>query len=111
MARGAYRHRVTFQNPGPPVPDGDGSFTQTWTACSPAQWYVSITPATSGDHERRAAGTVLGQATHLVRGDFHPQVSTLTRMLFESHVFAITGVVNLELRSVTMECGAVEVVP
>ena len=111
MARGAYRHLVTFQNPGAPVPDGDGGYTQTWTDCTPATWHVAITPATAGDHERRAAGTVLSEATHVVRGDFHPQVSTRTRMLLASQVFAITGVVNLELRGVTMECGAVEVVP
>jgi hypothetical protein len=30
MARGDYRHTVTFQNPGPAVPDGDGGYTQSW---------------------------------------------------------------------------------
>jgi head-tail adaptor len=110
MARGARRHLVTVQNPGPPVPDGDGGFTQTWTDGTPAMWYVAITPATQADLERLAAGTVISTASHVVRGDFHPEVTTLTRMLFGAQVFAITGTVNVDLRSIEMLCGAVEVV-
>jgi head-tail adaptor len=110
MARGTYRHLVTFQNPAPAVADGDGAYTQAWTDCSPATWHVSITPATQADLERLAAGTVISSASHVVRGDWHPEVTTKTRMLFESQVFAITGKVNIDLRSVDMLCGAVEVV-
>jgi head-tail adaptor len=110
MPRGAYRHLVTVQNPGPPVPDGDGGFTQTWTDATPAQWHVSITPATQADLERLAAGTVISTASHVVRGDFHPDVTTLTRLTLGAQVFAITGTVNVDLRSVTLLCGAVEVV-
>jgi head-tail adaptor len=111
MARGEWRHVVTFQEPGTPVPDGDGGYTETWTDLVPATWMVSITPATTADLERVAAGTVISMASHLVRGDFHPGVTTKTRMVFGSQTFAITGVVNVDLRSIEMICGAVEVVP
>ena len=108
---GDYVHRVTFQNPAPATPDGDGSYTETWVDCTPAAWKVSITPATQADLERVAAGTVISTATHLVRGYFHPQVTTQSRMTLGAHVFAITGKVDLELRGVEMLCGAVEIVP
>jgi head-tail adaptor len=110
MARGERRHVVTLQNPGPAAPDGDGGYTQTWADLDPATWHVSIEPATTQDLERAAAGTVISAASHLVRGDFHPGVTTQTRMVFDGQVFAITGVVNVEMRSVEMLCGAVEVV-
>jgi head-tail adaptor len=109
MAIGAYVHRVRFQNPGPPAPDGDGGSIETWVDCTPAEWKVSITPATTQDLERAAAGTVISSASHLVAGYFHPQVTTQTRMIFQGQTFAITGKVNIEMRSIDMLCGAVAV--
>ena len=103
MARGDYRHLVTFQNPGPTEP-------VTWIDLDPPTWFVSIEPATTPDLERVAAGTVISSASHLVRGDFHPGVTTESRMLFETQVYAITGVVNVEMRGIQMICGAVQVV-
>ena len=111
MARGAYRHAVRFQNPGPPVADGDGGFTQSWIDLVPPTWRVSIQPATARDLERVAGGSVISSASHIVRGDFHPDVSTLTRIVFDGRVLAITGKQNLDERDVTMELVAVEVVP
>ena len=111
MARGEYRHTVLFQNPGPPVPDGDGGFTQSWIDLVPPTWRVSIKPATARDLERVAGGSVISSASHIVRGDFHPDVTTLTRIVFDGRVLAITGKQNLDERDVTMELVAVEVVP
>jgi len=111
MARGDYRHTVTFQNPGPAVPDGDGGYTQSWVDLVPASWRVSITPATARDLERVAAGSVISSASHLVRGDFHPDVTTKTRIVFDGRQFSITGKQNPDERNVTMELLAVEVVP
>jgi len=111
MALGDRIHRVTFQNPAPATPDGDGGYLETWADCTPAAWKVAITPATTQDLERVAAGTVISSASHLVEGAFHPQVTTKTRMLFAGQTFAITGKVNVDMRSVDMLCGAVEVVP
>jgi head-tail adaptor len=110
MARGDYRHSVLFQNPGPPVPDGDGGFTQSWIDLVPPSWRVSIEPATARDLEFVTAGTVLSAATHIVRGDFHPGVTTATRMVFDGRQMSITGKQNLEERGITMELVAVETV-
>ena len=32
---GARSHLVTLENPGEPVPDGDGGFTSAWEALAP----------------------------------------------------------------------------
>lgn len=110
MTIGEYRHSVLFQNPGAAVPDGDGGYTQTWTDLSPAMWHVSIEPATARDLERVAAGTVISTASHIVKGRYHPGVTTATRMIFGGRTFSITGKANLEERSILMELIAVEVV-
>lgn len=111
MTIGAYRHLVLFQNPGSPVPNGDGGYTQSWTDTVPANWFVSIEPASVRDLERVAGGTVLSTAAYIVRGRYHPGVTTKTRMVFGGRTFSITGVANVEERSITMELIAVEVVP
>ena len=105
---GDYRHLVTFQDPGPAVPDGAGGYTQTWDDLTPATWKVQITPAGAADLERVTAGTVLTQATHIVRGRYHPGVSTRSRMLFSGRTFMIAGTRNVEERSILMELVAVE---
>jgi len=111
MAVGDYRHAVTFQNPGPPVPDGDGGFSQSWIDLVPAAWRVSIEPATARALERVGAGTVTSAASHIVTGRYHPDVTTQTRMLFNGREFSITGMQNLEERGITMQLVAVEQVP
>lgn len=107
---GDFRHLVLFQNPGAPASDGDGGFTHTWADLTPATWHVSIEPATTRDLERVAAGTVLSTASHIVKGRFHPGVTTATRMIFGGRTFSITGKANLEERSIHMELIAVEIV-
>ena len=107
---GDYKHLVTFQDPGPAVPDGVGGYTQTWADLSPATWKVQIAPAAAADLERVAAGTVLTQATSIVRGHYHPGVSTQTRMLYNGKTFAITGARYVDERPPKMELAAVELV-
>lgn len=108
--RGKRRHLVTLQNPGTPVPDGDGGFTEAWTALVPPTLYVSIEPATARDLERMTAGTVMSLATHIICGDFHSGVTSETRILFGTRTFAVTGIHNLEERNIEMELTAVEIV-
>lgn len=74
-------HRVTLQAPGPALPDGDGGYTQTWSDLNPPQLYMSIEPL-AADVERTQSETTLSVLTHLVRGPYHPQVTTQTRLLF-----------------------------
>jgi hypothetical protein len=105
MARGDWRHVVTVQNPGP---------AGTWTDLVPATWCISMAQQTGDDigvFIEPAAGTPLSSASWLVRGDFHPGVTTQTRMLFGSQIFAITSVDNVEMRGVELACRAVQVVP
>jgi head-tail adaptor len=101
MAIGAYRHLVTFQDPGPPVPDGEGGYTEGWTDLAPT-WRVSITPATVRDLERVGAGTILASATHVIKGRWRADLTLETRMLFEGRIFHLTNITNDEERDWTM---------
>ena len=94
---------VTFEDPGDPVPDGEGGYTQTPVPLSPATWYVRIRPATAKDAERLTAGTVLTHVSHVVHGRYHPGVTTRSRMLWKGHTYQITSVVNDESRGREME--------
>jgi head-tail adaptor len=93
-----YRHIIRLQNPGMPIPDGQGGFTDTWIDLTPATLHVSIDPASAQDLERLRAGTVIATATHLIRGRHHPQITTLTRILFGARVFQVMGVFDPEAR-------------
>lgn len=122
MDIGSLRHKVLLQNPGAPVPDGDGGYTPAgWANLEPALWNCSINPATVRDLERVAAGTVISSATHIFKGRFHPQVTTKTRITkgprnvdgtlpTGSREFSVTGVQNLEERNIELWLTAVEVV-
>jgi len=103
-------HRATFQNPGPAVPDGDGGSAQSWTDLVPPSLSVRISPATAVDLERVAAGTVLSTNTYIVKGPYHPQVTTQTRMLYDGRMFSVTGGGSPDERKVEMELVAVEIV-
>ena len=100
---GATRHLVTFEDPGAPVPDGEGGYTETWTPLSPATWYVRVRPATTKDAERVTAGTVITHVSHLVHGRYHPGVTTRSRMILHGERYQITSVINLEMHGVEME--------
>jgi SPP1 family predicted phage head-tail adaptor len=106
----ARRHLVRLQNPGTPVSDGDGGFTQAWTDLAPPSVYVQIAPASAKDLERIASGTVLTTATHVVTGPFHPDVTTKTRVVFGDRTFSVTGVSSPEERQIEMVLVCVEVV-
>jgi head-tail adaptor len=93
-------HRVTLQNPGPPVSDGDGGFTQTWIDCVPPAVQAEIKTATAEDLERLASGTVIASASHIVTFGYHPQVITKSRILFNGRIFNVTNVGNPEERNV-----------
>src|SRR5689334_6955085 len=87
-------HRVTFQNPGPRVPDGEGGYTQSWLDLNPPAMNMRIETATAQRLEQLAAGstTLIAKATHLITGPFHPQVTTKTRVQFTGRTFAVLGV-------------------
>jgi hypothetical protein len=104
MARGDWRHVVTFQNPGP---------AGTWIDLDPPAWCVSVSQLSGDDigvFIEPLAGTPISSASYLVRGDFHPGITTKTRMVFGSQTFAITSVENVDMRSIEMACHAVPLV-
>jgi head-tail adaptor len=105
---GSRRHYITLENPSTPTPDGDGGFTQTWTACSPAQVFASIMPATARDQERAVAGTVMAMATHICLFPYHPDVNRKTRITFGTRTFAVAGVETPDERQVDTVVYAVE---
>lgn len=102
MDVGSIRHRVTLQNPGVDVPDGDGGYTQVPAPLVPPQVWASIVPATAREMERVVANTVETSATHLVRVRYHPGITTETQVLFGSRVFYVTGIQNIEERNVEL---------
>ena len=104
MPRGDWRHVVTFQNPGP---------AGTWIDLVPATWFVSLSQLTGDDigvFIEPVAGTPISSASWLVRGDFHPGITTQTRMVFGSQTFAITSVENVDMRGIELGCHAVPLV-
>lgn len=108
-------HRISLQNPGPAVPDGDGGSTQTYTDLDPPRLFARIVPATGKDLERVAAGTVLSTLSRLISLPYHPQVTTQTRVSWtdlvgKAHVANVTGV-SADERSVELELVCVEIVP
>lgn len=103
-------HRVSFQNPGPAAPDGEGGTVPSWTDLTPPALSVKIAPATAANLERVTSGTVLATATHVITGPYHPQVTTQTRILFNGRQFSVTGVSNREERNVDMTLVCKEVV-
>jgi SPP1 family predicted phage head-tail adaptor len=107
---GAYRHRVTLEQPGDPVPDGEGGYTETFAPLDPPAWDCSIQAATVRDLERQIAGTIQATATHLVRGRYHPGITTETRLLFEGRQLAVQSVQNVEERDIetVLVCGEIK---
>jgi hypothetical protein len=100
--KGERRHLVTLQGPGgPPVPDGDGGFTETPAPLTPPTWWCSIVPATARDLERVTAGTTLAAATHVAEGDYHAGITTETEILFRGRTLYVKGVINPEERNIT----------
>ena len=104
VAIGATAHLVTFEEPGPPIPDGHGGFTYAWPALAPASWYVQIQPANAATAERVAAGTILTHNAIVVRGANHPGLTSRCRMRDAlGRVYAVISVVNVDLLGRQME--------
>ena len=79
---GDLRQVGTLSNPGTPVADGDGGFTQTYTALDPEEWRFAIERASVRAAERHFAGAVIAHGTYIMRGRFHPDITTQTRIVW-----------------------------
>lgn len=103
-------HLVLLQNPVS-TPDGDGGYTQTWSDLSPATMFCKIEPATAQQLERVAGGTIESTASHIVTMDYHPGVTTKTRIVFDGRTLSVVGASSpQELKEETVAV-ATEVVP
>ena len=99
IATGQRDKRVTLENPGDPVPDGEGGFTEGWAPLDPAEMFAHIAPATQTDLERQTSGTVLATATHVISLLYHPAVTVETRLRYTApgrpeRTFQVTSVRN-----------------
>jgi len=109
--------RIRLQNPGAPVPDGDGGYTEGLADLSPAYVQAHIAPASARDLERAASGTVIASATHLITIPYHRQVTTETAIEYDDKVlgrvrhFSVTGLRNPEEANVILVLTAEEIVP
>jgi head-tail adaptor len=108
--RGQRRHLVTLENPGPPVPDGGGGFTETWAPLSPPTRMAEIKPATARDLERVVANAVESTASHILTMDYHAGVTTETRITFGTRVFTVDGLQNPDERNIDHVVACTEVV-
>ena len=72
--------------------------------------YCAIRSSTSSDMERFVATTVQAAARRIVEMDYHPQVTTKTRIVFGSRVLQITGIDNVDERDRELILACVEVV-
>jgi len=107
---GRRQHRVMLQNPSGDVPDGEGGYTQGWVDLAPAVWTVSIEVPSARDLERVAAGSVISQATRILRGLYRPDVTTKTRVLFNGRIFSVTAVNTVDERERWLELVCEELV-
>jgi hypothetical protein len=114
---GRTRHKVQVFEPGEPVPDGEGGFTEGVVPLTPPEWYCSIEAATAFNVEREVANTVTATASHILRGRFHPGITTKTTITFtDGHrgglvrTFAVDSVRSLDERGESLVLSAREIV-
>ena len=86
---GALRQAVTLSQPGAPVPDGDGGFTQPYVPLDPPLWWCAIKAVTPRPSESTIGGTVTAHATHIVNGRYHPGITSQTRLVWTDHAAAV----------------------
>lgn len=111
VGAGLRTHFVTLSTAGTPVADGDGGFTQTPVALTPAHVWARIVPASGRDLERVAGGSaVQSMATHLVTMPYHEGVNTQTVITYGSRTFTVTGVSSPDEAHRETVCVCVETV-
>lgn len=92
---GQRRHLVNIDNPSRSA-DGDGGYTETFAAASPATSWCRIEPATPSNIERLVGSTVEGKVTHLVTLPYHSGVTLRSRLTHESRYLFVRGIQNID---------------
>ncbi len=113
MQAGELRHRVTLENPGARVSDGDGGYTTPYAAFA-TRLPAAVAPATARDLERVVANSVQSSATHLVTLRYLAGVTTKTQVVFHDGAtdrrFGVSGVQDPDERHVSLTLACEEVV-
>lgn len=108
------RYRAHVEGPGASTPDPDGGFIETFGPLVPPTWDCYIKPASTRDLESIGAGTVLSQATHIVKGRYHRGITTKSRVLVEIdgvvRTLNVVFVGNRDMRNLETELVCAEVV-
>ena len=108
---GQLRHVLWLENPGPPIPDGDGGFTQSWTPLTPPTMSARIEPV-AGRNLEHVAGSVIQTRTVTVTMRYHAGVTVETRLRrLNGHYLRILSLVNPEERNINLVLQCVEVAP
>jgi head-tail adaptor len=100
---GQYRHLVSLVQPGPPTPDPDGGWGETWVPLTPSTWHCAIQAASLRDLQRLSGGLLSTTATHVLRGRYHAQLTRAARIQFGDRVFDVESVHDLEERQIEHE--------
>lgn len=108
-AIGQYRHLVSLVQAGPPTPDPDGGWIDTWVPLDPPTWHCSIEAASLRDLQRISGGAISATATHLLRGRYHAQLSAKARVQFRDRMFEVQSVHDREQRQMELEVVCAEV--
>jgi head-tail adaptor len=109
---GQRRHPIRLVGTGDAVQDGTGGWTYPAAGpLSPEKVWATISPATAADLERLGGGTVVAQATHVLRFPYHPGVTTGTQIIFGTRSFSTIGVSNPGERNLETVVLAQEVLP
>ena len=96
MPAGRRTKFVTLENPGAPVPDGAGGYTETWAPLDPPAAWVALDQLSGADLERHTADTIVTSATHSITLPYHPGVTVQTRVTYVDpdrgwRVFQVVG--------------------
>ena len=72
--------------------DGDGGYTESWAAASPANAWVKIETATATNGERSIGGTIEAKASHIVSGQADDLAGVTTKSRLTTHASTVLAV-------------------
>jgi head-tail adaptor len=102
VAAGERPHKLTIENPGGQVPDGEGGYTEGWETLVDTLW-GRLAPASKTDLEKVIAGTVTAVMPYLAVVPYVAGVTTRSRILYHGREFAILGWRNVDERNIRLE--------
>lgn len=106
---GQMRHRLVVENPANTA-DGDGGYSEAYTAASPSPVWASIEPATPSVVEQQVGNRIEAPITHIVTMRWHLGVTTRTRLTFGSRRFFVRGLQKINEVGEWLVCSCEEFV-